>query len=162
MTTTKPLRGIHVFWMVFMFFAVVVGVDTYFIVGAVTTFPGEQVKNSYVLGLDYNREVERNERQARLGWTAEAGLQRDQGVSLVFRIKDSELAPVSGLAVSAAWHIRGQGNDQRDLVLHEVSPGQYQAVIDAPNAARIEVNFSAQRGAKGDVVFEARKDLVVS
>lgn len=156
------LRGIHVFWMVFLFFAVVVGVDSYFIVSAVSTFPGEQVKNSYVLGLDYNREVERSDRQARLGWKAEAGLQRDSGLSLVLRIKDLDAVPVSGLTVSAVWRVLGQGKDERVLVLREVSPGLYAAPIDLPSNTRIEVNFGAQRTHDDEVVFEAGKTLVVS
>lgn len=156
----KPLRGIHVFWMVFAFFAVVISVDAYFIVGAVTSFPGEQVKNSYVLGLDYNREVERNERQARLGWSAEAGLRREGELSLVFRVSDLDEAPVSGLGVSAVWHVLGQGKEQRDLVLHEIEPGLYATQIDAPGNSRIEVGFSARREHDAAAVFEASKILV--
>lgn len=158
----KPLRGIHVFWMVFTFFAVVTAVDAYFIVGAVTTFPGEQVKNSYVLGLDYNREVERHEQQAKLGWTAEAGLQRDPALSVVLRVKDFDNAPVSGLKVAGVWHVIGQGNDQRDLMLQEVAPGRYVAAIDGPGKARIEIRFAAQRADTAPVIFEASKTLVVS
>lgn len=158
----KPLRGIHVFWMVFAFFALVISVDTYFIVGAVTTFPGEQIKNSYVLGLDYNREVERSERQARLGWSATAGLLREDDLKLVIHIQDLDAQPISGLAVSAVWHVLGQGRDQRDLVLHEVKPGQYEAAIDAPGNSRIDVAFAAQRPGRDSIVFEAAKTLVVS
>src|SRR5690348_6965971 len=94
-----PLRGIHVFWMVFLFFAVIIAVDAFFIMRAVNTFPGEQVKNSYVLGLDYNREVERHEAQARLGWTAQAGIDMEDGRSLILRIYDRDSAPLSGLSV---------------------------------------------------------------
>jgi len=148
--------------MVFAFFAVVIAVDAYFIVGAVTTFPGERVKNSYVLGLDYNREVERNERQAKLGWSATAGLKREDELKLVIRIRDLDAQPVSGLAVSAAWHVLGQGRDERDLALREVEPGQYEAIIDAPNASRIDVLFAAQRPREDHIVFEAAKTLVVS
>lgn len=157
-----PLRGIHVFWMVFVFFAVIVGVDTFFIVRAVGTFPGEEVKNSYVLGLDYNREVERREKQADLGWSAQAGLQADAGNLLVLRIADRDQAPVSGLSVSATFHVRGQGNDERDVTLSEAAPGRYVAAISAPENSRIEVAFIARRGASDAPVFEASKSLVIS
>lgn len=157
-----PLRGIHVFWMVFVFFAVIVGVDTFFIVRAVGTFPGEEVKNSYVLGLDYNREVERREKQASLGWSAQAGLQIDGGNLLVLQIADRDAAPVSGLTVSATYHVRGQGNDERDVDLHEAAPGRYVAAITAPGASRVEVAFTARRTSSDDPVFEANKSLVIS
>jgi nitrogen fixation protein FixH len=158
----KPLRGIHVFWMVAAFFAAVISVDAYFIFGAITSFPGEQVKNSYVLGLDYNREVESRERQALLGWTAEAGLQQDDGLSLVLRLKGRDAEPVSGLVVSASYHVAGQGRGEYDAELIEGAPGQYAARIDVPANARIEVKFAARHTQGEAVVFEAGKTLVTS
>ncbi len=159
---TKPLRGIHVFWMISAFFAVFISVDAYFIFGAVTSFPGEQVKNSYVLGLNYNREVESRERQAQLGWTAEAGVQREDGVSLIFRLRDRDAMPVSGLNVSATWHVAGQGRGEYDVEMIERASGEYAARIDVPDSARLEVTFSARYTGGEDVVFEAGKTLVAS
>ena len=156
-----PLRGIHVFWMVFVFFAVIVGVDTFFIVRAVGTFPGEEVKNSYVLGLDYNREVERREKQADLGWKAQAGVQVEGGTFIVLQIADRDAAPVSGLSVSATYHVRGLGNDGRDLVLHEAAPGRYVVAISTPGASRIDVAFTARRRGSDATLFEASKGLVI-
>lgn len=158
----KPLRGIHVFWIVFVFFAVVVGVDSFFIVRAIGSFPGEEVKNSYVLGLDYNREVERREKQANLGWSARAGLQEVDSRLLVVSIADRASEPVSGLSVSATYHVKGQGNDEREVTLSETSPGRYEARIDAPDKSRIEVAFAARRDASAAPVFEATKSLVIS
>jgi len=158
----KPLRGVHVFWMISAFFLTFIAVDAYFIFGAVTSFPGEQVKNSYVLGLNYNREVESRERQAELGWTAEAGLQRNGGADLIFRLKDRDGRPVSGLNVSATYHVAGGGRGEYDVEMVEGASGEYAARIDAPGNARIEVSFSA-RYTKGEaVVFEAGKTLVTS
>lgn len=158
----SPLRGIHVFWMVFVFFAVVFGVDTFFIARAVGTFPGEQVKNSYVLGLDYNREVQSRARQARLGWTARAGLTRKQDLSLVLRIEDRGSAPVSGLYVTAEYHVPGEGGDEQIVVMREVAPGEYEAPIGRSSARRIDVLFFARRTASDAPEFEARKSLVIS
>ena len=158
----RPLRGIHVFWMISAFFATFIAVDAYFIFGAVTTFPGEQVKNSYVLGLNYNREVESRERQAQLGWSAEAGLQRSDGLNLVFRLKDRDAGPVSGLNVSATWHVAGQGRGDYDVEMVESASGEYAARIDAPDNVRIEVTFSARYSHDQDAVFEAGKTLVTS
>ena len=90
MQASKGLRGVHVLWMVIGFFALIIGTDTYFIISAVNTFPGEQVRNSYVLGLDYNREIEERSKQADLGWTVEAGVVRDGRAALVVRFADKE------------------------------------------------------------------------
>lgn len=158
----RPLRGVHVFWIISAFFVTFMSVDAYFIFGAITSFPGEQVKNSYVLGLNYNREVESRERQAELGWSAEAGVQRKDGVQLIFRLKDRDSMPVSGLNVSATYHVVGQGREDYDAEMVESASGEYAVRIDAPDNARIEVTFSARYAHESDVVFEAGKTLVTS
>jgi len=158
----RPLRGIHVFWMVFAFFAVVIGVDAFFISRAVATFPGEQVKNSYVLGLDYNREVESRDRQAHLGWTAQAGVQVGNGRILAFHLTNRDGAPVTGLSVIATCHIIGASGGDQDLLLSETSAGTYAAPLAIRDEGRIELTFKARREPSGAIVFQAGKTLVLS
>lgn len=154
----KPLRGIHVFWMVFAFFAVVTAVDAYFIVGAVRTFPGEQVRNSYVLGLEYNRSVERAKQQASLGWTAQAGL---EGQTLAMRMRDAQRRPLRGLQVSANYVLAGQGGEPQELSLLERVPGEYTAFLAVDGPARIELTFEARRPGEPGVVFSAAKTVIL-
>lgn len=158
--TAKPLRGIHVFWMVLAFFLLVIAVDTYFIVRAVATFPGEQVKKSYTMGLEYNREIENRQRQAELGWTAQAGIREEDGLALIVRLADRSLAPVSGLEVSAAYHVAGAGGDDQMVVLSERRPGEYGAPLDLTSQSRVEFNIKARRHGDSETVFQAGKTLV--
>jgi nitrogen fixation protein FixH len=157
--TAKPLRGVHVFWMIVVFFLLVIGVDTFFIFRAVATFPGEQVQNSYVLGLDYNRELESRRRQAELGWTAEAGIRAEDGSVLVVRLADEAQAPVGGLDVSAAYHVMGSGSEQA-VQLAELRPGEYRAPLQISPNSRIELNITARRHGDRDAIFKAGKTLV--
>lgn len=157
--TTKGISGKHVLFGIIAFFAVVIGVDATFITLAVQSHPGEQVKNSYVLGLDYNREVKRREAQSELGWSAQAGL-TDGGVFVV-RLNEATGEPVTGLKVSARMHVAGQRADGQLLQLTERAPGEYAAQIETLGSAKIEAEISAKY-ADGPDVFEAQKTLVLS
>ncbi len=162
MTASHGIRGIHVFWMVFAFFALIVVADTLFIVNAVGSFPGEQVRNSYVLGLDYNRKVERRGAQARLGWRAEAGFQEDGRQMLVVRLRSAQDAAIEGLDVHADLHAAGLGGEAQRLELFERTPGEYAAPVDIVGPARVDLEIVVRRRGEGAAVFEASKSLVIS
>jgi nitrogen fixation protein FixH len=158
----KPIRGIHVFWMVFTFFAVIVATDVLFIVNAVRSFPGEEVKNSYVLGLAFNSEAAFREKQAKLGWTAQAGLRDEGGSMLVVRMARADASPLAGLSIAAGYHVAGTGGEMRRLVLIERQPGEYAAPFPVEGPAHVELSIEARRSAQGEPVFEAAKSLVIS
>lgn len=154
----KTLRGIHVFWWVAGFFAVTIALDSLFVVWAIQTFPGEQVKNSYVLGLDFNHEVARRKAQEQLGWAAEIGVRGEPSRMLVVRVKDAGAAAVTGLQMSASIHLAGQASSQT-LKLAEQLPGDYVAPLDLPAGAHIEIAASASRSSSDAIIFEAAKSL---
>lgn len=159
---TNRLRGIHVFWMVFGFFAIIVGTDTFFIVRALSTFPGEQVRNSYVLGLDYNRELESRARQTELGWKAQAGLDQNNAHVFVVRIEDAAKVPVTALDISVTYFVAGSGQDERQIALTEKKPGEYWGQLDLALKGRAEFNISARRAGVEAPVFEASKMAIIS
>lgn len=161
MQASKGLRGVHVLWMVVGFFALVIGADTYFIISAVNTFPGEQVKNSYVLGLDYNREIEERSRQIELGWTAEAGIVDDGRAALVVRFADKAQSPVTGLRVDVSYFVAGGGRAEHKLALSEDAPGEYRAYLNDTLAGRAEFKIAAAQGSDGATLFSASKVAVI-
>lgn len=161
MRAEKGLRGVHVLWMVVVFFAVVIGADTYFIIRAVNTFPGEQVKNSYVLGLDYNREIDERNRQAELGWTAEAGIIDDGKTEFVVRLADKEQSPVTGMRVEASYFLAGDGRAEHKFELNEGAPGEYRAFLDEDHRGRAEFRIVARGGADAATLFSASKVAVI-
>ena len=161
MQASGGLRGVHVLWMVVGFFTLIIGTDTYFIIKAVNTFPGEQVKNSYVLGLDYNRELEERTRQAELGWTAEAGVVVDGKAALVVRFVDKAQSPVTGLRVDASFFVAGGGRAEHKIALTEDAPGEYRAYLDDALAGRAEFRIAARRGEDSTRLFSASKVAVI-
>lgn len=157
----RALRGVHVFWWVAGFFAITFALDAMFVVWAVQSFPGEQVKNSYVLGLDYNREVERRNAQQKLGWAAEVGVREEGSRILVVRMRDGAASPLDGLHLTADLHVVGKRNDGA-LSLVERHPGEYVAPVNVQPGARIDVAISVTRAGSDAIIFEASKKLEVS
>lgn len=156
----KGMRGIHVFWWIAGFFAVIIALDTLFVTWALQSFPGEQVKNSYVLGLDYNQEVARRREQEALGWTAEVGFSPASHDQLIVRLAGPDQKPLTGLKVAANLHILGTSK-AATIELAEGSPGEYRAQIEAHAGARIETEISARRRSDEADVFKADKTLVM-
>lgn len=153
---SKPVRGIHVFWAIAAFFAVMVAVQVIFVVRAVATFPGEDVPNAYVLGLDYNGTLERRSEQQRLGWDAEAGVQDG---SLVVRIEDSARNAVTGLGVTVGVRRVGKAGEGEIFTLNETTPGEYVTELEA--SGRISLAIEARRKGRDQLEFEATKTLVI-
>lgn len=64
--STKPITGRQVFFFVSGAFAIIIGVNITMAYFAVSTFPGLEVKNSYVASQQFN---EKRSSQVALGWT---------------------------------------------------------------------------------------------
>jgi nitrogen fixation protein FixH len=71
MTTTKPrkITGWHVFGIFFLAFSTIIAVNLTLAYNAVATFPGLEVKNSYVASQNFNAE---RDAQLALNWTVSA------------------------------------------------------------------------------------------
>jgi nitrogen fixation protein FixH len=82
------LTGKHILGIFVVAFGTIITVNLTLAYNAVATFPGLEVKNSYVASQDFD---ERREAQQALGWTVDAGLS-DGGVSIA--IRDAEGTPV--------------------------------------------------------------------
>ncbi len=153
------IRGVHVFWMIFGFFAVTIAVNTFFIVRAVGTFPGEEVEKSYLTGLEYNSELARKEEQRALGWTAQAGFVGQPARTLMVRMQSREALPVSGLKVVADVHMSGAGGQVSRLDLVETSAGEYAVDVSGVEPGRAVIEIRATRPGEADPVFEATKKV---
>lgn len=155
----KTLKGWHVLLIMLGFFGVIFAVNGVFLYHAITSFPGEDVKKSYVQGLNYNTTLATRAAQAELGWTAEAGM---QGEDLVFRLDDADGQPLSNYSVVGEIRRRAtQGADQ-SIVFQAAGAGEY--IVDAIGlepgqwALRISV-FDA--GAE-TLLFNVDKTLIIS
>ena len=90
-----PITGPKAFAIFSSFFVVIIAVNVVMAVQAVRTFPGLEVKNSYVASQTFDAE---RKAQEALGWTAHAAI---AGGELVLRVTGVDGAPVQGATIGA-------------------------------------------------------------
>lgn len=93
--SAKPLTGRTVFLITAGAFSVIIGVNVALAINAVRTFPGLEVRNSYVASQSFDHD---RAAQEALGWTARAGV-ADGVLTLAFT--DDAGAPVRPAEVTA-------------------------------------------------------------
>ena len=141
------LRGWHVLAMLLTFFAVVIGVDVGFSVIAVRTFPGEDIRNSYVQGNLYNETLAERAKQAALGWTAEASLGSGNGGAIVtLRLRDAKGEPLTGATVTGRLRRPATTKADRTLVFSSTGGGTYIAPAGDLQAGAWDLAVRATRG----------------
>lgn len=111
MTSPKPQReftGRHMLMVFCGAFAVIIGVNITLAVNAVRTFPGLEVKNSYVASQEFDR---RRKAQMALGWSVYASASEDQ---VKLEITDVDGNPVEVAKLTAvlgrATHVKDDRN----------------------------------------------------
>ncbi len=92
--TAKPLTGRKVFIMIFVAFSVIIGVNLTLAFQAVTTFPGLEVKNSYVASQNFD-----SDRQAQLALNWKVTVQVENGMMQLAFVKNG--IPVEPIIRSA-------------------------------------------------------------
>ena len=97
------ITGWHVFWLFASGFGIIIAVNLTLAWSAVQTFPGLEVKNTYVASQSFDRD---RAAQTALGWEVSAQLQEDH-LRLTFAKEGAPVAPqietaVFGRATSVA------------------------------------------------------------
>ena len=125
----RQLRGWQVLLMFLAFFGVIFAVNGVFLYSAITSFPGEDVKKSYLQGLSYGDTLEQRARQADMGWRAGIGVASG---GVVLELADRAGAPVSGLIVTGELRRKVTRSGDVDLVFSGDGAGAYLAALDQP------------------------------
>jgi nitrogen fixation protein FixH len=123
--SVKPITGWHVLVAVVLFFGVVIGVDTLFMVKAYGTFSGEVASNPYEAGLAFNKTLALRRREAALGWTAK--VVKAEGDSVVVRMVDKAGAPLDHLSLTGVLERPATETGRQVLDFKPVGDGRYQA-----------------------------------
>lgn len=92
---TKQLTGRHVLMIFCGAFGIIIGVNLLLAWSAVSTFPGLEVKNSYVASQQFD---ERKAAQEALGWTVRADAAEGE---VILRVTDAQGLPVRVGALDA-------------------------------------------------------------
>ena len=155
----RELKGWHVLLIMLGFFGVMFAVNGVFLYHAITSFPGEDVKKSYVQGLNYNDTLSARAAQAELGWTAEAGLQDGE---LVFRLRDAEGAPLSNYAVIGEIRRTATRGADQAIIYNARANGEYFADAGALAPGQWSLRINVMDPAAETVLFNVTKTIIVS
>jgi len=155
---TREWTGRHVLAALLLSFAVVAGINGYFIFAAERTYPGEDVSRPYLQGLEYNRILDEHARQVALGWHATiAGTRDAQGTAtIVVTLADRSGAPLSGVRLSGM--LRHPMDEERDhaIVFEAMGSGRYVGRVAHAGAGSWDVAVTAR---SGHDPFEAKRRI---
>lgn len=134
-TAERKLTGWHVLAIFVGAFGVIIGVNIALAVNAVRTFPGLEVKNSYVASQSFDA---RRDAQEALGWTVVADAAEGQ---VILSITDAEGAPVQVVGLEAvlgrATHVKDdiapdfRFNGRAYVAYHDIGPGNWNVRMKA-------------------------------
>jgi nitrogen fixation protein FixH len=129
------------------FFLVVAGVNAIMIRAALSTFPGTEVKNSYVASQTYNAEIAASRFQSERHWQVDAALRRAMsGAMLEVTVRDAVGRSVNGLDLDVKLAHPVDARLDHPGVMREPEPGRYL------------VEFGEVRPGVWNLSIEAKKD----
>lgn len=152
--------GWHMLFMIVGFFGIIVAVNVFMVVRAVQTFPGEDIKQSYRQGLEYNQTLDKRAVQRAREWHADISVLPDH--SIVLKLTDKSGLPVRGLTVTGL--LKHPGETDLDTVLSftlDAQSGHYTTqVADGITGKRWLVTKAVYAGAEAQTpAFETRNEL---
>lgn len=152
----REVRGVHVLIAILAFFSAVIAVNVGFIVAALGSFPGEDVRRSYLQGLSYNDTLAERRAQAARGWRARAALREsDEGVVLEVVLRDAEGRPIDGISAEGALRWPSAARLDRAVAFESVGEGRYVANLGRLHQGRWVLRARAADGEAGALDFEA-------
>jgi nitrogen fixation protein FixH len=151
MTPTDPAASKKVNWIpgcFIMFFVLLFGLESAFVVLASRSFTGLVTDNAYAVGLNYNEVLAQREAEKRLGWKTalsfEQGEKLDGRLSLRVRDANGQLLVADKVRATAE---RMSRFPQIQAVNYERQPdGSYLAHLSVPLAGRWFIRARIQRG----------------
>jgi len=133
----KPLTGRKVFAIFAGAFAIIIGVNLFMAWNAVGTFPGLEVKNSYVANQTF--DVERAAQEA-LGWETSAAI---EGTEVQLTILGPGGAPARVEKIEATIGRPTQRTDDQVLTFRQNDLGVHLAEVEPLDFGKWDVRFVA-------------------
>ncbi len=160
-TDGRPMTGWHALVWFAGFFAAMFAVNGVFLWTAVTTFPGEDVKKSYLTGLNYNDEINRAAKQAASGWRSEIGVTEANGFPLL-QIRIEQPPPEAAESGTVTVRMRHPADSRRDVetIASPMGAGEFIVPLDGMSPGRWIVELAADIDpAREGPEFRARREV---
>lgn len=143
---THEITGRQVLMWLVGFFALVMAVNTVFIVVSLKTFRGEDEQKPYLQGIKYNQTLALRAEQEKIGWRAAIGAARETSgdVRISVSLKQANGTPETQAALKGELRHPADENKDRAFVLTEVRPGVYRAQLSGVSAGTWDVVVMAR------------------
>jgi nitrogen fixation protein FixH len=153
---TFEVRGWHVLAALLGFFAIVIAVNVGFAVIAVRSFPGEDVRRSYLQGLAYNDTIAARRAQAVLGWDASARIEGDAAAATILvELRSRSGEPINSATVTGDLRWPTDARRDRRLEFERTGDGRYRALVGALPQGRWQLRANAADASGGALDFES-------
>lgn len=156
----RQLTGRMVLAMMLAFFAVIVGVNTFMVHEALSTFGGVDTESSYRAGQLFEHEMDMAKAQDARHWRVEAKVTpaADGSALLDIVAHDASGAPLAGVTATAAFERPTDRRLDRTLAVSEHSTGHFQGTADIV-AGQWDLIIELSRG--GERVFRSKNRIVL-
>jgi len=150
------LTGRHVIAMLVVFFGIIITVAIVFTTLAVKSFRGEDIKQSYRQGIEYNSTLEARAAQSQLGWTATVNVVGDMAErSLVVKVTDQAEARLQGVTFFGGLRHPVDSTLDRSVVFETLGDGTARADLSG-----LLGQWTLEADAiRGEDSFHFRRDL---
>lgn len=153
----RPLTGRQVLFGLIAFFGVVMGVNVIFIVTAIDSFPGEDVRRSWFQGIHYNDVLAERAAQDALGWEAVLGVGGAGAGSYAELRMTADGAPLGDLEIIAELRHPTDATLDRTLAFERIALGVWRAPLGDVALGRWDIAFTA-RDLSGNT-FEGKRRI---
>ncbi len=148
------LTGRHIVMTLIVFFGIIFSVNGLFLYKSISSFPGEDIKQSYRQGLAYNETLESRAAQRASGWRADLAI---DGLVITMTILDTGDIPVRGLSITGLLKHPTETDLDTPLVFTSQADGSYVAALET---SVIGKRFLTTKAATTDgFVFETKNEL---
>jgi len=152
--TKFRLTGKHIIVTLLVFFGVIFSVNGLFLYKSITSFPGEDIKQSYRQGLAFNETLENRASQRASGWEADLAI---DGADITLSILDTGGIPVRGLSIVGLLKHPTETDLDVPLTFNAQADGSYVAVLGVSVIGKRFLTTKAQT--TDGFVFETKNEL---
>jgi len=156
---TEPTKRSKIPYLFFIFFAVIIGINAFYIYLANKSWRGVTTQDAYEKGVAYNEVITQNKKQQEMGWKVEIKYQRidEKNGSLLVKLSDKNSALIKDANIRA--EIKRPTQEGFDFKAPLVfKDGVYEAKISFPMKGQWDITLDIARGEER--FFEVKRYVI--
>lgn len=152
----KKWTGKHVWVAIIIFFGIIFIANIAMVTVGIRSFPGEDIKQSYRMGIEYNQTIAKRNAQLATGWNADISI-KDKN-TVVLKLTDRSGMVIRGLRVTGALKHLAETDKDFPLKFAQAANGTYIVPIDKALLGKQWVLITSAKQADG-TTFDTRNEI---